>query len=74
MAVEKGRYPVPFAVAYDCIVPVVHPSNPVQDLSLDQLKAIYTGQVRNWKDVGGPDKDIVVVSRDTSSGHVRGMG
>jgi phosphate transport system substrate-binding protein len=68
MAVEKGRYPVPFAVAYDCIVPVVHPSNPVQDLSLDQLKAIYTGAIRNWKDVGGPDKEVVIVSRDTSSG------
>jgi phosphate transport system substrate-binding protein len=68
LAVEKGRYPVPFAVAYDCIVPVVHPSSPVKDLSIEQLKAIYTGQVRNWKDVGGPDKDIVVISRDTSSG------
>ena len=37
LAVEKGAYPVPFAVAYDCIVPVVHPSNPVKDLTLDQL-------------------------------------
>jgi phosphate transport system substrate-binding protein len=68
MAVEKGRYPVPFAVAYDCIVPVVHTSNPVKDLSLDQLKAIYTGSIRNWKEVGGPDKEVVIVSRDTSSG------
>jgi phosphate transport system substrate-binding protein len=68
MAVEKGRYPVPFAVAYDCIVPVVHSSNPVKDLSLDQLKAIYTGAVRNWKDLGGENREIVIVSRDTSSG------
>jgi phosphate transport system substrate-binding protein len=68
LAVEKGRYPVPFSVAYDCIVPVVHPSNSVLDLTLDQLKAIYKGEVKNWKQVGGPDKTIVVVSRDTSSG------
>ena len=67
-AVEKGRYPVPFAVAYDCIVPVVHPSNSITNLTLDQLKAIYKGEVKNWKDVGGPDREVVVVSRDTSSG------
>lgn len=67
-AVEKGAYPVPFAVAYDCIVPIVNPDNPVKDLTLDQLKAIYMGQVKNWKDVGGSDGRIVVISRDTSSG------
>ena len=68
LAVEKGRYPVPFSVAYDCIVPIVHPSNSITDLNLDQLKAIYKGEVKNWKQVGGPDSKIVVVSRDTSSG------
>jgi phosphate transport system substrate-binding protein len=68
LAVQKGVYPVPFAVAYDCIIPVVHPSNPVKDLSLDQLKAIYKGEIKNWKEVGGDDRKIVVVSRDTSSG------
>jgi len=68
MAMEKGRYPVPFSVAYDCIVPVVHPSNPVADLTLDQLKAIYKGEIKNWKQAGGPDRPIVVISRDTSSG------
>jgi phosphate transport system substrate-binding protein len=68
LAVEKGRYPVPFAVAYDCIVPVVHPTNSITNLTLDQLKAIYKGEIKNWKDVGGPDREIVVVSRDTSSG------
>jgi phosphate transport system substrate-binding protein len=67
-AIEKGQYPVPFRVAYDCIIPVIHPSNTVANLSLDQLKAIYKGDVTNWKDVGGPNRPIVVISRDTSSG------
>jgi phosphate transport system substrate-binding protein len=68
LAVEKGRYPVPFAVAYDCIVPVVHPSNSIANLSIDQLKAIYRGESKNWKEIGGPDRKVVVISRDTSSG------
>jgi phosphate transport system substrate-binding protein len=68
LAVEKGRYPVPFAVAYDCIIPVVHPSNSVMNLTMGQLKDIYMGKIKNWKDVGGPDRPVVVVSRDTSSG------
>ncbi len=68
LAVEKGAYPVPFSVAYDCIVPVVHPGNPVDNLTLEQLRDIYTGKVKNWKDVGGNDHPVVVISRDTSSG------
>ncbi len=67
-AVAKGVYPVPFAVAYDCIVPIVHPGNSVKNLTIDQLKAIYQGQITNWKEVGGPDMKIAVISRDTSSG------
>ena len=67
-AVENGEYPVPFAVAYDCIVPVVHPSNSVENISMDQLKAVYQGQIKNWKEMGGPDLKIAVISRDTSSG------
>ncbi len=68
LAMEKGSYPVPFRVAYDCIVPVVHPSNNVANLTLNQLKAIYQGKITNWKDVGGPERKVVVISRDTSSG------
>ncbi len=68
LAFEKGVYPVPFAIAYDCIVPVVHPDNPLTDISMAQLKAIYMGEIKNWKEVGGPDREIVVISRDTSSG------
>ena len=68
LAVEKGSYPVPFAVAYDCIVPVVHPSNSMSNLSMDQLKAIYRGEIKNWNEIGGPDRKVIVISRDTSSG------
>ncbi len=68
LAQSKGVMPKQFVVARDCIVPVVNPANPVKDLSLAQLKSIYNGKVKNWKDVGGEDKTIVVVSRDSSSG------
>ncbi len=68
LAVEKGTYPVPFAVAYDCIVPVVHPSNSIVNITMAQLKDIYMGKVKNWKAIGGPDRPVVVISRDTSSG------
>jgi len=67
-AEAKGIQPVRHTVALDCIVPVVHPSNPVKNLTLEQLKGIYTGKIRNWKEVGGQDKPIVVISRDSSSG------
>lgn len=56
------------AVAVDALVPVVHPENGVKSLSLDDLKGIYEGKIANWKELGGADKTIVVVSRDTASG------
>jgi len=68
LAKEKGVTPKKFTVALDCIVPVVNPANPVGDLSIEQLKGIYTGKIKNWKAVGGNDKPIVVISRDSSSG------
>lgn len=67
-ALEKGFVPVPLAVALDALVPVVHPSNKVRDLSVEQLRDIYTGKITNWKDLGGDDAAIAVVGRDTSSG------
>ncbi|MFP4482320.1 MAG: phosphate ABC transporter substrate-binding protein [Thermovirgaceae bacterium] len=67
-AVEGGAYPVPFAVAIDALLPVVHPDNPVKDLTIQQLHDIYAGKTTNWKDLGGPDKKILPVTRDTSSG------
>ena len=68
LAQEKGVYPVPHRVAIDAIVPIVHPDNPIADLSAEQLSLIYQGKITNWKEVGGKDLQIVVVSRDTSSG------
>lgn len=54
-----------------CVVgmgPVVHPDVKVDDLTIDQLKAIFTGQVTNWKDLGGDDQEIVVINRASGSG------
>ena len=67
-AIDNGVFPVAHRVALDSIAPVVHPENPVSDLTMKQLKGIYMGQIVNWKEVGGDDKEIVVISRDTSSG------
>lgn len=64
----KGVTPVRTSVAVDALVPVVHPGNPVKELSSEQLRDIYAGKITNWKAMGGADENIVVVSRDTSSG------
>jgi len=60
--------PVELAVALDGISFYVHEGNPVDTLTLAQLKAIYLGDITRWKDVGGEDKPIVVYSRESSSG------
>ena len=68
LAKSRGVNPVEHKVAIDALTPVVHPSNPVANLTIEQLSLIYQGKIRNWKEVGGKDLQIVVVSRDTSSG------
>ena len=67
-AAEKDIYLVPFRMAYDYVIPVVNPRNQVKDLSVQQLKDIYTGKITNWSEVGGKDIPISVVSRETTSG------
>jgi len=57
-----------FHVASDGIAIIVHPSNTVTKLTLEEVKKIYTGEITNWKEVGGVDKEIVVVSREKGSG------
>ena len=68
LAESKGVKPVAHVIAYDAIMPVVNPKNNVQGLSIDQLSQIYQGKITNWKEVGGADLKIVVISRDSSSG------
>lgn len=67
-AKEKGVNPKQIVIAYDCITPVLHSSNTVKNLTMAQLKDIYTGKVTDWKEVGGAAGPISVVSRDSSSG------
>jgi len=67
-AVENGVFPVAHVVSMDGVCVVVHPSNPVAQLSTEQIRDIYKGKITNWKQVGGPDLSIVAISRDTSSG------
>lgn len=67
-AINNDIYPVPHRVAKDAICVVVNPANSVDGLTLEEIKGIYTGEITNWKEVGGKDQEIVVVSRDSSSG------
>ncbi|HDN97660.1 MAG TPA: phosphate ABC transporter substrate-binding protein [bacterium] len=67
-ALEKGVNPVAHVIAMDGIAVIVHPSNPVNEITLSQLKEIYTGKISNWKQLGGKNQKIVVISRDVSSG------
>lgn len=60
--------PHQIAVALDALAVVVHPDNPVSELTIAQLSAIYTNEITNWREVGGNDAPIVVLSRDTASG------
>jgi len=66
--IQKYQDLVPQVIARDGIALIVHPSNAVSSLTLGQIKAIYQGNVTNWKDVGGEDKEIVVIGRDSASG------
>jgi len=67
-AISKGKNPVEKTVAYDGIAVIVHPDNPVKELTMDQIKKIYTGVTKSWKEIGGPDQPITILSRESSSG------
>jgi phosphate transport system substrate-binding protein len=67
-AEENGIYPVEITVARDAIAVVVHPSNPVEGLTLQQISDIYTGKITRWNQVGGEDRPIVLLSRESNSG------
>ncbi len=64
----KGVDPYEIVVASDGLAVVVNSANPVSELTIEQLSAIFSGKVTNWRDVGGNDGPIVALSRDTNSG------
>ena len=65
---EKASGLVETVVALDGIAIVVNPENPVSDLDIDAIAKIYTGEITNWKDVGGNDAEIVLIGREAGSG------
>lgn len=67
-ALDNGVDPVESVVAGDAIAVVVHPSNPVDGLTIPQLSAIFSGKITNWRDLGGEDRPIVLLSRESNSG------
>jgi phosphate transport system substrate-binding protein len=67
-ATKNGINPVKTTIAYDGITVVVNPANPVSNLSFAQVRGIYNGSINNWNEVGGENKKIVVIARDSTSG------
>lgn len=67
-AQSNGINPVEFIIARDAIAVIVHPDNPVSELTLQQISDIYSGKINNWAEVGGQDRPIVRLSRETNSG------
>ncbi len=67
-AESRGVSPVEFVVAQDAIAVVVHLSNPVDRLTFQQISDIYAGEITNWEEVGGDDRPIVLLSRESNSG------
>jgi len=68
LAKQKGINPYEIKVALDGLAVVVHPQNAVSKLTVDQLAGIFTGKISNWKEVGGKDQKIVILSREVNSG------
>ena len=67
-AEDAGIEPVEYVIARDAIAVIVNPANPVDELTLAQIAAIYKGEIINWNEVGGEDRPIVRLSRETNSG------
>ncbi len=68
LAKQKGINPFEIKVALDGLAVVVNPKNPVSKLTIEQLAGIFTGKIYNWKEIGGADKKIVILSREVNSG------
>jgi phosphate transport system substrate-binding protein len=67
-AQDNGVDPIEYVIARDAIAVIVHPDNPVDQLTLAEISAIYSGQINNWSVLGGEDRPIVRLSRETNSG------
>jgi len=67
-AKNNGVEPVEHTVAGDAIAVVVHPSNPISGLTISELSAVFSGKISNWRELGGEDRPIVLVSRESNSG------
>jgi phosphate transport system substrate-binding protein len=67
-AEARGIRPMEIVVARDAIAVVVNPSNPINGLTLQQISSMYTGEITNWQEVGGEDRPIVLLSRESNSG------
>jgi phosphate transport system substrate-binding protein len=67
-AEANGIQPQEYVIARDAIAVIVHPDNPVNQLTLEQISKIYQGEINNWKELGGEDRPIVRLSRETNSG------
>ncbi len=67
-AIDGGVMPVAHVIALDGVAVILHPANPLSGLTIEQIRGIYKGTITNWNQVGGPNKNIVVISRDTNSG------
>ncbi|MGQ9623371.1 MAG: phosphate ABC transporter substrate-binding protein [Candidatus Caldatribacteriaceae bacterium] len=67
-AQNRGKELIPFIIAYDAIALIVHPSNPLNDITLQDLQRIYGGEVKSWAEVGGQNIPVVPISRDFASG------
>jgi phosphate transport system substrate-binding protein len=65
---QNGIEPYEIEIARDAIGVIVHPDNPVQQLTLQQISDIYSGQITNWQDIGGENRPIVLLSRESNSG------
>ncbi len=65
---EKASGLTETVLAYDGIAVIVNPANSVSDLTIETIAKIYTGEIKNWKDVGGEDAEIVVIGREAGSG------
>jgi phosphate transport system substrate-binding protein len=68
LAEKAGGPPVEIPVAKDGLSVYVNATNPLTEISMSQLKGIFTGKITNWKDIGGPDSKIIVYSRENNSG------